>query len=184
MTTIAYDGVVLAADGAAFVANIKQPIIKLRKLVLANLSDVAKKRMGLTLLPLDATLCYAFCGDVEKVNEVLSWMRYGGDLPELDQNVVDAGMIVMSGTGRVWVLLPNLTTYETKAPYAAGSGMRYAMGALHAGRSAVDTIEQAIAHTTFAGIGVVTWDSLTDELTSAHTTLKAMIDTQRLNHGV
>lgn len=78
MTTIAYDGVVLAADGAAFIANLKQPIIKHRKLVLAKLADAAKQRLGLSQLPADATLCYAFCGDIEKINEVLSWMCYGG----------------------------------------------------------------------------------------------------------
>lgn len=184
MTTIAYDGVVLAADGSAFIANLQQPIIKHRKLVLANLADVAKQRMGLSRLPADATLCYAFCGDVEKINEVLSWMHYGTDRPRLDDNTADFGLIVMQGTGRVWILLPNLTTYETTAPVASGSGMRYAMGALHAGVSAVDCIKQSIEHTANAGVGVVTWDSLTDELTSAHTTLKAMIDTQGLNHGV
>lgn len=181
MTTIAYDGRTLAVDGSVFAGLLKQPCIKLHRINANSTPATVLDRLGLLGFGNDAEFCYAWCGTVAEINLVKKWLTEGGEIPKLDQDVSDNGLIVHKDTGRVFSLLPNLTTTEVTIPTASGSGMGYAMGCLDSGLYAIDAIRKAIHRTTYAGIGVVFYDISTGVIKATTNELNNLINKQEMN---
>ena len=181
MTTIAYDGRILAIDGSVFAGPLKQPCIKLQRINAKETPLTVLDRLGLLGFGNEAEFCYAWCGTVAEINLVKKWLAEGGEIPKLDQDVSDNGLIVHKDTGRVFSLLPNLTTMEVTIPTSSGSGMGYAMGCLDSGLDARDTIKKAIHRTTYAGSGVVFYDVHSGIIAATTNELSNLINKQEMN---
>lgn len=133
MTTVAWDGQMMAAD---------------RQLTL-----------GGTALPLKKIFRYdnglvGCCGSVQESMLFLEWYRNGRDperKPKLDEGF--SAMVVSDGLCKRFENL--LMPYLIDMPFwAAGSGADYALGAMAAGKSAKEAVEIAIRFDTGSGLGI------------------------------
>lgn len=144
MTTVAYDGVTLAADRAAWSAGMKYRVRKVHKI---------KATDGRQYL-------VACCGDGHFAQALLCWMRGGphpGSYPSTD-NIVIA--VVIDEKRRIWRMESAALRYGRvlERVHACGGGQDFAIGALEAGATAVQAIRIAIKRSDMAGLGV---DSVT-----------------------
>lgn len=131
MTTIAFDGTVLAADTQA--SLFKDPI---RKIYL-----------------LDSGAVFGASGNVEDLYAALAWLREGGGKPKLQNNF--HGILIRH---RKAVLLEEgLIEMPFSGPFVAiGSGREFAMGALYCGASASAAIHCAHSYDPSTGSGIET----------------------------
>lgn len=121
MTTIAWDGRVLAADS-----------------LLTACGNRAKAKKVFRLK--DGSL-YGGCGDYQIVLAVKAWLN-GGEKPKLDDNADFHCLLVKSdGVYSLANLLVEMPIMESFA--AVGSGQDFALAALHLGKSAKEAVEVA-----------------------------------------
>lgn len=140
MSTIAFDGITLAADRAAWSGGCKYRVRKV-----FNVTATTGKRY-----------LVAFCGDGHFAQAVLSWMRGGqhpGAYPTTD-NVVIA--VVIDEQRRIWRLESTALRYGRvlERLHACGGGQDFAIGALEGGATAVQAVRIAIKRSEMAGLGV------------------------------
>lgn len=134
MTTLAYDGKTLAADRQLTLGGTPMP---LRKIFRHN-----DELIGLS-------------GSVQESLLFLEWYRNGGvsagDKPKLSD---DFSALVITD-GKIMRYEALLMPWQIDLPFwAAGSGADYALGAMAAGKSAVEAVEIAIRFDTSSGMGI------------------------------
>jgi len=139
MTTIAWDGITLAADRAAWSNGMKYRVRKVHKV---------RAKDGQTFL-------VAFCGDGHFAVNLLAWMR-GGKHPgkSPDENTTIA--IVIDEKRRVWRMSSNELRYcrALEKIHVTGAGQDFAIGALEAGATAIQAIKIAAKRSDMAGLGI------------------------------
>lgn len=142
MTTIAWDGKTMAADGCSWSASTRR---RVRKVFKVKASD------GRTFL-------VAFCGNGAFAMAVLDWMRGKSEKPKHSDFGVDPEnqfALVVDEKHRIWNLTANLNylRYHEKK-FAMGGGQDFAWGALEAGATAKQAVQIAMKRSDFAGVGV------------------------------
>lgn len=136
MTTIAWDGKVLAGDRQR--TEYGTPT-KARKVYRVRSKDGRRFLIGCT-------------GDSDDCVAMVRWLKGRGDKP-----VPKAlGVISIDERGRVWLCGEKLVWYQIKGlPYwSIGSGSDYALGAMAAGKSARDALRIATRLDVSTGGGV------------------------------
>lgn len=140
MTTIAWDGLTLAADKGSWSGGLHQAVRKVHRIT----------------APDGRRFLVAMAGDAVFATQVLRWMR-GGDHPgqcladDLNRDVA----VVIDEKRRVFRLSSRLVyvPYEGKL-HAHGAGQEIALGALMAGADAIKAIKIAMQVSDFAARGV------------------------------
>lgn len=137
MTTVAWDGVRLAADRQRRAAYRLIPARKVHKLV----------RGGKELL-------VAGAGDSFYIEGVLNWMR-GGEQPNLEKPEDGCTLMAVDQQFRVWVTDWRMVWVQHDVrQWAIGSGGDYAMAAMYCGKNAVEAIDIASELDSDTGLGV------------------------------
>lgn len=154
MTTIAYDGRYVVADGRSTVGNLVTGK-KARKIWVIDL----------TINGLTEKAIFAGAGSYQSINMVRSHLEREDFLmaevvPELEPGSF-SGMVVLQD-GRCYVLEDRLVPMEQEYPTALGSGTDYAMAAMALGKSAVEAVRVACDLDVYSGgeLMVVDIDSL------------------------
>lgn len=130
MTTIAFDGKTMAADKQTSGGYIEGGVTKVRKI---NGS------------------VYAATGVMEDMQEFFAWIENGGDKPKLGD------FEALEAKGRnCWWYGEKLVRCKTTLPAAAGSGARFAMGAMMAGADAKKAVDISAKLDPHTGCGVKT----------------------------
>ncbi len=133
MTTIAYDGKVLAVDSQTSANDMR--IGSAQKII--HLAD------GRLL---------AFAGSCSCVPEIVSWLN-GGEKPTLFENESADGIIV-SLDGSAVEINKNLRMYPACVPWSGGSGWIIALVAMRCGKTAFEAIEIACEMDNGSGLPV------------------------------
>lgn len=143
MTTIAYDGKTIAADGLS-VSGTERRSSAARKVISAH------------------GRIYAFTGLFALFPILVEWHAAGAD-PSETPEVRDEGgwtLIVIESVGPVKMYTRSVPYPEAidADKFAVGSGQDYALGALHAGLSAKDAVEIAAKIDTNTGGEIIVLD--------------------------
>lgn len=138
MTTVAWDGRMLAADRRSSwggtPVQIDTKIIRARH-------------------PSGRVLLVGCCGITEECHAIREWLLGNREQPE----VTDVRIMGVDETGHVWVgSKPGFWAPIGRRPWAIGSGADYALGAMAAGKSARDAVLIAATLDTSTGDGVTT----------------------------
>lgn len=139
MTTIAWDGMTLAADRQATVGNAVFMVNKLHR------------HDGWIL---------AYFGDADAGEEVLTWFRAGAkpeDFPENQRKDDRFSPLLAIRRGEIIVFerTPQAVRYPPQR-FAMGSGRDFALAAMHCGRTAAEAVEVAALFDPGTGFGVDT----------------------------
>lgn len=162
MTTIAYDGRHLAADGRASQGNLIVAKRTQKIFPLKVLRDGVEQ---------DAVLAGA--GSYQtlvQVKQALAAME-GIEAPEMIPAIEPGtfqGVLVMRGTGETFYLEDQLVLTEAELPLALGSGTDYALTAMRLGKNAEEAVHVACDLDCYSGgeirvFDVASWDFLTAE---------------------
>lgn len=144
MTTIAWDGMTLAADRCSWSGVARRRVKKVFKLTAQD---------GRKFL-------VAFTGSEAFAMAVLGWMRGEREKPTprdflREDELGNQCALVIDENRRIWQLGSNLTyTQMREKVYAFGGGQDFAWGAIEAGATAKRAIEIAIKRSDMAGLGV------------------------------
>lgn len=125
MTTIAYRAGVLAGDSQATDDQVWQ--------------TNKVERIGTSA----GELLVGWCGDVHASLVFVEWLKNDQSRkPDLSNEDFEA--IVVAKTGRVTIWNQSLVSWRPKGKFfAIGSGAQSAMGAMHAGKSAIEAVKIA-----------------------------------------
>ncbi len=157
MTTIAFDGRILAVDRAGWIGNgIQYETDKLYGVSL----------LGLGLGGVDGY--YAAAGNAGDAAAIALWLQNKrGDAPALVEHDSGKGLIVtQEDPPRVARLTSALTLdWVYTLPWGDGAGLEMAIGAMAAGKTAAQAVEIVARHSTWAAIGM----DYVDVVTGIHT---------------
>lgn len=143
MTTIAFDGRTLAVDRASWKANYVWN--ETTKLFLVKPHSDVWRRFSIKKIPDGAqddiqTIAWAAAGEAEDVPIIITWMRESGDPPSLGKEA--RGLILDTYFGGIYSLTSRLTLEPfERMPVADGGGFEIALGAMLAGKTAIEAIE-------------------------------------------
>lgn len=142
MTTIAYKDGVLAADCQRNLANGPRTVCKIR-------TNVGK------------WAAFAGAGEEWSIETCANWLTNGGKKKDQPYFTDDdhPHLILVSKEGKVFCVTGRKPTiWPLLDPFTAiGSGGDFAIGAMEAGKSAVEAVEIATKHCTKTGLGIDTW---------------------------
>lgn len=122
MTTIAWDGKILAADSQGTAAG---------AIEYYHNTKIKRLKSGAVM---------ASCGDRADGFAVQSWIDGKSDKPVVSDGF--EAIVIEKGKAKVLVH-PSLHPYPVKPPYAVGSGWRWALAAMDHGKNAPDAIRYA-----------------------------------------
>lgn len=133
MTTIAFDGTMVAADG----------------LICLGDQVVGRSTKKLHVVAPGAYAGYAGADPIGKKR--IQWLREGGK-PEAWPTIEgqDCSLLVVYDDGSAALVCDGVMT-EVAAPFAIGSGAQFAIGAMHAGCNAFEAVEIAAKCDAFTG---------------------------------
>lgn len=141
MTTIAFDGMSLAADRGSWSGGFHQRAKKVHRVTAPD----GRKFLA------------ALLGNAAFASDVLRWIR-GGPHPGacLDADKEYDCAVVVDERGRVWRLSAHRLTYREQSGrlHSAGAGQEIAMGALMAGADAVKAVRITMQVSDYAARGV------------------------------
>jgi hypothetical protein len=133
MTTIAWDGKMLAADRCSCSAGcFRFPITKLKRLKDGRL--------------------YASAGDTSDGVLVRQWLD--GEIPDKPKIDEDSFVALIVSSDGAFRMEGKLVSWPVEAPHAIGSGREYAIAAMYLGKSAVEAVEIAALFDPNTGMGV------------------------------
>lgn len=134
MTTIAYDGRVLAAD---------------------SLVTCGTMRFGHTekIIKLNDGRYFAMAGSIELSALIASWLNGETEKPELKADDKCNG-IVVSPNGKAFELSNSLRIFPACIPWAGGSGDQVAMTAMRCGKDAEAAVRLACEMDIYSGMPV------------------------------
>lgn len=135
MTTIAWDGRYLAADGGSMLGNVRIPAVKVVR------SEIRRRHPALPFAPGPALL--AGCGNSGEVKALFRWLEGAG---EEAHPAGEYHIIVVTRRG-AWSIDPVLdVTFHGRSPIAIGAGGEMAMGALAMGANAAGAVDVVRKH--------------------------------------
>lgn len=141
MTTIAFDGVTLAADRGSWSGGFHQRAKKVHRVT----------------APDGRRFLVAMMGNAAFATDVLRWMR-GGQHPGqcLDADKEHDCAVVIDSNLRIWRLSGHRLTYREQAGplHSGGAGQEIAMGALMAGADAIKAVKITMQVSDYAARGV------------------------------
>lgn len=144
MTTIAWDGAVLAADNAAWVGDVCQRDLKIGPVV------IGKEKYIL-----------ARCGISAFGNAGMRFLsgetKHRPDPREYDDSMSPghAWGLLVDRDGKAFTVMANMSLEQIYDPYfSLGAGREIALGALAAGASAIQAVTITEAHSGYARYGV------------------------------
>lgn len=153
MTTVAYDGRFLAADGRSTIGNLIS-------------GKAVKKIFPLTIIANGAEVqgVLAGAGSFQTLTIVKNHLErndlFESELiPEIDPGSFQ-GLLVLE-TGEVYDLEDKLVPLPAEIPVAVGSGTDYAMAAMVVGKSAVAAVEVACELDVYSGGKISVFDTET-----------------------
>lgn len=144
MTTIAWDGITLAADSCSWSGPARRRVLKVFKIKSAD----GRKYL------------VAFAGSGALAIAARNWMRGDGGRPEprdfMEQKDLENQFaLVIDDKRQVWQLSGQLVYSRMRERiYAFGGGHEFAWGALEAGATATQAVRIAIKRSDMAGLGV------------------------------
>lgn len=124
MTTIACDGETMAGDGQ-----------REHRGTITNRSAIKVRRLD------DGSL-YGTAGCVAFGDQMIEWIAKGGEKPKMEGEDGFASLH-LKAEGELYFIGPEGVPSRIEAPYAVGSGMDIAIGAMHAGASPQRAVEIA-----------------------------------------
>ena len=162
MTTIAFDGTVLAVDNALFSSNVMSSGLKMFHLPANrdNFYPLFGTSIGKSVLALSGDfglapiVISAICNnDAQMLPRISTGKDY--DI---------TGILLDLDNGLAYHLEPSLALNRiTALPAARGGGMAFAYGAMIGGLNALNALKAAIAFTDYAGIGVTAYELTREE---------------------
>lgn len=125
MTTIATDGKSMVGDGQ-----------REHRGTITNRNAQKVRRLK------DGTLL-GTAGCVAMGDQVVEWLNNGGSVPELKG---DEGFVCLhlKAEGELYMIGPECVPSRIEPPFAVGSGMDFAVGAMHAGANPKRAVEIAV----------------------------------------
>lgn len=129
MTTIAYDGKILAAD-TRYTSN---------GFVSGHASKIVK---------LDDASYLAVAGCIEFVPILAKWLS-GGEKPEIEKDNDFEAIHIKNGIATTYS--GNLNGYPSLIPYASGSGEPFALAAMKCGKNAYEAVQIACQIDIYSG---------------------------------
>lgn len=143
MTTIAYDGKVLAADGRATIGN----LISAKKT-----QKIFPVKVACFGVPCMAVLAGA--GSYQSIMQVKQHLETqdffeSEQIPELEPTSF-TGIVVLE-TGEAFILEDRLMPMPAELPLSIGSGTDYAMTAMHLGKNAYEAVQAACELDCYSG---------------------------------
>ncbi len=132
MTTIAFDGQTLAADGGIFLGD---------RIAGKNVKKIFELKGG--------GMWAGFAGDDPVGKKRIEWLNDGADpdkFPKIDGQ--DCSLMLVSDSGSVSIVCAGVIT-DVDVPFAIGSGAEFAIGAMCAGASAMEAVEIAARNDAF-----------------------------------
>ncbi|MCG9534382.1 MULTISPECIES: hypothetical protein [Providencia] len=148
MTTIAWDGVTLAADSQSQVGSM---IVSLKE---QKIFEADKKH------PLKINgrriQVIGICGDMSAKDEIWQTLSSGVNFSTAFNELSDFSIIAIDFDGKAFVVSKNKDekhayVYEAEAPLAIGSGDSFAMGAMKSGKSAEEAVKVAMSLDVYSG---------------------------------
>jgi hypothetical protein len=126
MTTVAWDGKTLASESRATRGHEIAPWAEQKLFV----------REGKV---------YASAGEGNLTEPLMTWHAAGGDIDKAPKGDPETGwtLLVIGHDGAYIYTSSSPYPYKITSPYAMGSGKQFALGALHAGKSAKEAVEIA-----------------------------------------
>lgn len=141
MTTIAWDGKVLAADGRATSAHIIES---------NNRQKIFPAKRGMVLKG-SPIVCWGFAGDATGIQLIKEWIETDADAPSEFPEEFKFNLLVITESS-VWELHSGFYGwYEIDDKTAIGSGEEFAISAMALNRTAVAAIQHAITLDAFSG---------------------------------
>ncbi len=139
MTTIATDGKSMAGDGQA---STQGTIVTSKSIKVVRMSGCYDGGI------------YAACGSAGWGDRLLAWLNAGeeGDPPKGDEA---DGFMYLRPDGTLWQGGNDGLAVEIEVPFALGSGMDFAIGAMGAGKTAEEAVAIAAARDPNSG-GLIT----------------------------
>lgn len=141
MTTIAYDGVSIAADTL-------------------TLFGVEKAKYPARKIEVRGDGIYAASGPANMLRRLIKWLHDGADYddtPSVKMENANWSLLVIKPDGTAWcamMLHPELI--RVSAPFAIGSGADFALGAMACGKTAAEAVEIASQFDVNTGGSIVT----------------------------
>lgn len=135
MTTVAWDGKILAVDSQGTSD-------------LSRVEDIVK-------LHSTSDMCIALAGDYQDFKAVWDWFRTGEeeDKPIVSDNL--SGILIKDGVS--YEFFEKLRLCEINGPRTCGSGWKWAAAAMDQGSNAIDAIEYASTKCIYTGGPVQSW---------------------------
>jgi len=130
MTTIATDGISMAGDGRISEGD------------MISREDYEKVRR------LKDGRIVGFTGNAYNWDAYAAWLEDGGDVPKVEDQF---GCIVLTPEGQVLTYDEHGRSFLESAPYAGGSGGRFALAAMDLGCSPEEAVQLAIKRDLFSG---------------------------------
>lgn len=162
MTTVAFDGKLLAADGRACINNLivgkrTQKIFTLKVFLRGAEREAVLSGAGSYQTLMQVKQCLEVMGDIE-APEII---------PDIEPGAFQ-GILLIRGTDEAFYLEDRLVLTDVELPVALGSGMDYAMTALHLGKNAHGAVQTASDLDCYTGgeirvFDIEKWDFVTVE---------------------
>jgi len=141
MTTVAWDGKIIAADSQTVEDNLRG---------LHHETKILKHEGNI----------YAFAGTVVTCYEVIEWLKKGGKKSKAP-DVVDSFSVMHFKDGKCWLYCESTTPHQVLPPYTMGTGKELALGAILAGSNARKAVEIACDVDINSGLPVL-WYEVND----------------------
>ena len=143
MTTIAWDGITLAADRCSWSGGVRRRVKKVFKIRMTDGEDYL----------------VAFCGSGEFAHVVMEWMKgkrkSAPDCRDFGVDPESSCAVVIDQKHRVFLLGARLMYMRMEERiFANGAGHEFAWGALEAGATAKQAVEIAAKRSDFSALGV------------------------------
>lgn len=134
MTTLAFDGKILAADTRVTTSS---------GMVFGNTEKI---------ISLDDGRLLAGCGSISVLHAVASWLN-GGEKPKLEDGESFEGILINAGgSGHIAQEITNeMRLYPACIPWASGTGEQFAMTAMRCGKNAAEAVEVAMQLDIYSG---------------------------------
>lgn len=155
MTTIAFDGRYIAADGRMTCGNIITAL-SVKKIfpITVNFRGVEEK------------IVFAGSGAFSTIVSVVEWLKQGNDPYSFDPEQVrpicekgEVDFMFVTQDQQIHTMECELMPYNGEAPWGGGSGFPFAMMGMRMGLNAVQSVFEAMKHDSGSGGNVTCFDT-------------------------
>lgn len=168
MTTLAFDGRYIAADGRCTAGSM---IVGKKAKKLHLIKGIVRGE--------ETEMVLAGAGSFEGITIVKNWLESGGDffsqdpestIPEVKEESIEGFVVTKSGELFAWE--HGLVAMDQEVPTMGGSGGVFAMAAMHSGKNAVGAVHVAMDLDIGSGGEVTCFDTLAWKFIDPNDTLE------------